>query len=80
MRAHQCGAHWQADVDEHEPWRTSPTAPCGCEWDGYHCPHCGSMTTHGGDAWEPRHTLTCHRPVRQPAFATGEEPPVDDDF
>ncbi len=42
-------------------WRESPTAPCGCSWDGWHCPHCGSVTAHSGDAWEPAHTLRCHR-------------------
>lgn len=42
-------------------WRTSPISPCGCDWDGWHCPHCGAVTAHSGDAWEPKHTLSCHR-------------------
>ncbi|CAI9408388.1 hypothetical protein HIDPHFAB_01069 [Nocardioides sp. T2.26MG-1] len=50
-------------MPEHDDqfWRTSPTAPCGCNWDGWHCPHCGSVTAHSGDGWEPNHTLGCHR-------------------
>ena len=44
-----------------EPWRTSPVAPCGCTWDGFHCPHCGMVTAPGGDAWSPAHTLACHQ-------------------
>ena len=51
-------------------WRESPTAPCGCAWDGWHCPHCGSVTARSGDAWEPAHTLRCHR--RADAHARSE--------
>lgn len=43
-----------------EAWRVSPVAPCGCTWDGWHCPHCGSVADPAGDAWHPAHTLRCH--------------------
>lgn len=47
-------------VQLEEAWRTSPLAPCGCGWDGWHCPHCGSVTARSGDAWSPAHTRSCH--------------------
>lgn len=49
-----------------QPWRLAPVAPCGCQWDGWHCPHCRSVTDTAGDAWYPFHTLRCHRdPVQR---------------
>lgn len=71
-----------------QDWRTSPTAPCGCAWDGWHCPHCGSVTDHSGDAWEPAHTLGCHTGAQaradHAARAAGQDQasvePVDDNF
>lgn len=42
------------------PWRASARAPCGCAWDGQHCPHCGLVTDTSGDAWSPVHTIRCH--------------------
>lgn len=53
-----------AKPDRHlldRPWRTSPVAPCGCAWDGLHCPHCMMVTAPTGDAWHPAHTIRCHR-------------------
>ena len=73
-------------MDPDEMWRASPTAPCGCEWDGWHCPHCASVTEHSGDAWEPAHTVGCHNRAKaaaraiEAALAGGPLPPVDDDF
>lgn len=52
-----------AKPDRHridEPWRSSAVAPCGCGWDGLHCPHCSRVTDHAGDAWSPAHTRPCH--------------------
>ena len=52
-----------AKPDRHlvdEPWRVSTVAPCGCSWDGFHCPHCSMVTDHSGDAWSPAHTRSCH--------------------
>lgn len=43
-----------------EPWRVSAVAPCGCPWDGFHCPHCSQVTAPSGDAWHPAHTRPCH--------------------
>lgn len=54
----QCEEPTQRSIDE---WCTSATAPCGCDWDGSHCPHCGSVTATSGDAWELAHTMGCHR-------------------
>lgn len=62
----QVGEWIKARVDKQErprldePWRSSPVAPCGCEWDAWHCPHCGRVTNPAGDAWYPFHTLRCH--------------------
>lgn len=71
-------------IDADEAWRDSPTAPCGCEWDGWHCPHCGLVTSHSGDAWSPAHTLKCHEGAAARADSTSDpdEGPVelDDDF
>lgn len=52
-----------AKTDRHlvdVPWRTSPVAPCGCDWDGLHCPHCTMVTDTSGDGWHPAHTIRCH--------------------
>eukprot|EP01032_Pedospumella_encystans_P037313 gene37313-42257_t len=53
-----------AKTDRHlldVPWRTSPVAPCGCYWDGLHCPHCTMVTDTSGDGWHPGHTIRCHQ-------------------
>jgi hypothetical protein len=54
-----------------EPWRASAVAPCGCAWDGFHCPHCSRVTAHSGDAWSPVHTRACHAAAAAHAAARG---------
>jgi hypothetical protein len=61
-------------MDDDALSQNSVVAPCGCEWDG-HCPHCGSWAF-GGDAWEPRHTLACHRAAAR-AAAVALNPSVE---
>lgn len=46
--------------DPAHPTRLLAVAPCGCGWDGWACPHCGTQTTQAGDGWEPAHTIRCH--------------------
>ncbi len=78
IRPSQPVAHRRTEHDD-AAWRAFPGCAPRVRRDGWHCPHCGSVTAHTGDAWEPRHTVGCHRKAGDSALPREPRRDGDDD-